>query len=48
MRYITIVGRKLGSGQFGIVYKTIDVDSGKFIAVKMERPTRVSKQENWK
>lgn len=33
MRYIK-VEPKLGSGQFGTVYKAINVDSGKFIAVK--------------
>ena len=26
MRYVTVVGGKLGSGQFGTVYKAIDVD----------------------
>jgi serine/threonine protein kinase len=46
MRYVP-VGPKLGSGQFGTVYKAIDVDSGKFMAVKiLERPTRASKQED--
>jgi hypothetical protein len=40
---------KLGSWQFGTVYKAIDVDSGKFMAVKiLERPTRASKQEDWR
>jgi serine/threonine protein kinase len=34
MRYI-LVGPLLGSRQFGTVYKAIDVDSGKFIAVKI-------------
>jgi serine/threonine protein kinase len=49
MRYVTVVGGKLGSGQFGTVYKATDVDSGKFIAVKiLERPTRASKQEDWR
>jgi hypothetical protein len=48
MRYVT-VGPKLGSGQFGEVYKAIDVDSGKFMAVKiLERPSRASKQEYWR
>ncbi|CZR69589.1 uncharacterized protein PAC_19489 [Phialocephala subalpina] len=43
------VGPKLGSGQFGTVHKAIDVDSGKFMAVKiLERSTRASKQEDWK
>jgi serine/threonine protein kinase len=41
MRYVT-VGGKLGSGQFGTVYKAIDVDSGKLMAVKvLERPTGI-------
>ena len=40
---------KLGSGQFGEVYKAIDIDSGKFMAVKiLERSTRVLKQEDWR
>ena len=47
MRYVKVVGRKLGSGQFGTVYKAIDVDSGKFIAIKiLEQPTKALKQEN--
>lgn len=47
MRYVK--GEMLGSGQFGEVRKAIDVDSGKFMAVKiLERPTRVSKQEDWR
>jgi hypothetical protein len=33
MRYAK-VGDPLGSGQFGIVHKYIDADSGKFMAVK--------------
>jgi serine/threonine protein kinase len=46
MRYIKVVGGKLGSRQFGTVHKAIDADSGKFIAVKiLEQPTRKSKQE---
>jgi hypothetical protein len=49
MRYVTVVGGKLGSGQFGTVHKAIDVDLGKFMAVKiLERPTRASKQEDWR
>jgi serine/threonine protein kinase len=46
MRYVKVVEGKLGSGQFGTVYKAIDVDSGKFMAVKiLKQPTRASKQE---
>lgn len=49
MRYVTVVGGKLGSGQFGTVHKAIDLDSGKFMAVKiLEQPARKSKQEVWK
>lgn len=45
MRYIR-VGPQLGSGQYGTVYKAINVDSGKFMAVKiLKRPTSASKQE---
>jgi hypothetical protein len=48
MRYVT-VGPKLGSGQFGTVHKAIDVDSGKFMAVKiLVQPSGASKQEDWK
>lgn len=48
MRYVTR-GRKLGSGTFGTVHKAIDVDSGKFMAVKiLERPMGVLKQEGWR
>ncbi len=48
MRYVK-VGGALGSGQFGTVHKAIDVDSGKFMAVKiLQRPTRASKIEDWK
>ncbi|KAI4119822.1 MAG: hypothetical protein LQ338_007227, partial [Usnochroma carphineum] len=49
MRYVGVVGGVLGSGQFGIVLKAIDVDSGKFMAVKiLQRPRRASKQEDWR
>jgi serine/threonine protein kinase len=49
MRYVKVVGGKLGSGQFGTVHKAIDVDSRKFMAVKiLEQPTRKSKQEEWR
>ena len=44
MRYVTV--GQLGSGQSVTVHKTIDVDSGKFMAVKiLEQPTRASKQK---
>lgn len=47
MRYV--VRGMLGSGQYGEVHKAIDVDSGKFMAVKiLEQPSRKSKQEDWK
>ncbi|KAI9768629.1 MAG: hypothetical protein M1840_004826 [Geoglossum simile] len=47
MRYV--MRERLGSGQFGIVYKAIDVDSGKFMAVKIiRRPTEALEQEQWK
>ncbi|KAH8727584.1 kinase-like domain-containing protein [Phaeosphaeriaceae sp. PMI808] len=42
------VGSPLGSGQFGVVYKCIDVDLGKFMAVKvLTRPPGKS-QEGWR
>ena len=43
------VGGALSSRQFGNVHKAIDVDLGKFIAVKiLQRPIRVSKIKDWK
>jgi serine/threonine protein kinase len=46
MRYVKVLP-KLGSGQFREVYKAIDVNSGKFIAIKiLEQLTRASKQED--
>ena len=48
MRYVTI-GDRLGSGQFGDVYKVVDVDSWKFMAVKiLRRPARISEQGEWR
>jgi hypothetical protein len=47
MRYKN-VGPPLGSGQFGIVHKYIDTDSGKFIAVKILTRPRGKSQENWR
>jgi hypothetical protein len=47
MKYVKVVEGKLGSGQFRTVHKAINVDSGKFMAVKiLERPTRALKQED--
>lgn len=47
MRYVTM--RSAGSGTFGEVFKAIDVDSGKFMAVKiLKRPTIISEAENWR
>ena len=47
MRYVKV--GMLGSGQFGEVHKAIDVDLGKFMAVKiMQRPAGISKQEDWR
>ncbi|KAH8669292.1 kinase-like domain-containing protein [Ilyonectria robusta] len=44
-RYATI-GDSLGSGQFGIVYKAVNLDTGKLMAVKiMERPAGPAQQE---
>ena len=50
MRYATI-GDMLGSGQFGEVYKAVDVDSGKLMAVKiLKQPGRATRkqQEEWR
>ena len=45
IRYIT-VGHQLGAGQFATVYKAIDVDSRKLMAVKIiERLMNISKKE---
>jgi hypothetical protein len=44
MRY-TLVGPPLGSGQFAIVHKGIDMDSGKFMAVKILKPGRSKHEE---
>ena len=49
MRYARVV--MLGSGHFGEVYKAINVDSGKFMAVKiLKRPVNARKQqlEEWR
>lgn len=48
-RSVAVAGGKLGSGQFGTVYKAIDVDSGKLMAVKiLQQPTTLSKQADWR
>jgi len=48
MRYV-LRGGALGSGQYSTVHKVIDVDSGKFMAVKtLHQPTRLSKHEDWR
>jgi hypothetical protein len=40
---------KLGSGQFGEVWKAVDADSGKLMAVKiLQRPPGLSKQDEWR
>ena len=37
------VGPPLGSRQFGTVHKAIDMDSGKFMAIKIvEQPEKIS------
>lgn len=37
----------LGCGQFGTVYKAIDVDSGKFMAVKILKPSSQKSKQEW-
>jgi hypothetical protein len=40
------IGPPLESGQFGIVHKCINVDLGKFIAVKiLKRPQGISQED---
>lgn len=49
MRYLTTT--KLGAGQFAEVSKAIDVDSGRFMAVKILKQavgTTKRQQEEWK
>lgn len=48
MRYMK-VGAPLRSGQCGDVYKAIDLDSGRFMAVKiLKRPASTSEQGEWR
>lgn len=43
-----VIEPPLGSGQFGVVYKSIDADSGKLMAVKkLLQPTQISEQGGW-
>ena len=43
------MGGALGSGQFGTVYKVINMDSGKLMAMKvLQQPTKASELEKWK
>ena len=47
MRYLKV--DRLGAGQFGVVYKAINIDTGKFLAVKIfQRPEQASAQAAWK
>ncbi|KAF4624207.1 hypothetical protein G7Y89_g13966 [Cudoniella acicularis] len=48
MRYV-LVGPPLGSGSYGVMFKATDVDSRKFMAVKMlKQPTKASQFDTWK
>ena len=47
MRYEK-VGTPLGSGQFGIVHKCVDADSGKFMAVKILKRPPGKLREDWR
>lgn len=47
MRYMKI--ERLGSGQFGVVYKAIDIDTGRLLAVKIfQQPEHASKEAEWR
>ncbi|CDM30302.1 hypothetical protein DTO013E5_9283 [Penicillium roqueforti] len=46
MRYTKI--DRLGSGQFGVVYKAIDVDTGKLLAVKILQQPEQALDEEWR
>lgn len=47
MRYTKVA--TLGSGQFGVVYKAIDIDTGRFLAVKiLQQPVQASKEAEWR
>ena len=46
MRYAKI--SELGSGQFGDVYKAVDVDLGKLMAVKILRRPAGTSESTWR
>lgn len=47
MRYMKF--GKLGFGQFGAVYKGLDIDKGRFLAVKMlQQPKQPSEEAEWR
>jgi serine/threonine protein kinase len=47
LRYMKV--DRLGAGQFGVVYKALNVDTGKFLAVKIiQRPEQPSEEAGWK
>jgi hypothetical protein len=49
MRCVKVEGGNLGTGQFGTVYKVIDVDSEELMALKiLKQPTKQAKKKDWK
>ena len=46
LRYADII--KLGSGQFGEVFKVVDVDSGKLLAIKRLIPPHGASEQRWR
>jgi hypothetical protein len=46
LRYATIA--ELGSGQFGDVYKAVELDSGKLLAVKILRRPKRTSERDWR